>query len=695
MEMKYFGVLMVALLLVSPAGYAATGKSDGSGAESDRSSVEGPLRITSVWAEPDPQNPGNFVLYAEVLDGSLPAGMDNTIVSLKLTNPWTGALDDLGNIGYSAQNPAYINKNYYGVGLGQVYCGKKLKYQIRAQAINGVADSAPEVLAQGMLILDCPAIASTCPAKSPIKVNCNAIDSAAAQSREWTGADGCKYECDNSITNINTCPTKSTLKVSCDSADSAVRKWTGADGCKYECANSNQVMCPDTVPSCQGETELYKYTDANGCTIFGCRAITNGFSEVNAELSAEPHLVSVGETIKVVGTVSYEQDPRLDAKPGAKNFKVVLSMQTGYGATGGTVPGEPGAPVPSITPAAPVPSVSTQGAGPGKIRFSSADGWDNGIVGSTARAISEIFNKRDTSNTEAGNINSADGNPGRSNDDGSADQRRNAPGGVAAAVSADTSSVSQERTDYVTLNAGEKKSVEAYFAASTPGTKVVRMQVYEYTGAECPSFPGQAPGAPGSNRAAQCRDSYREVANAAIRVKVAGEMPPPIPTINPTVASAVIELRSGWNMVSVPVNSKVDMRSVSEKCNSASYAWRLTENGYVKDSVLAPGYGYWIKSTGACRYELSGNSATAGVAQLFAGWNLVGAPGNEVELSGYGGDCQVTAGPWHYTKNAATDSASPYSYSANLQPGKAYWLKVASACQLGIPSDEQPPVPPS
>jgi len=705
MEMKYFGVLLVALLLVSPAGYAATGKSSDSGMESDRSSATGPLRITSVWTEADPQNPGNFVLYAEVLDGALPARMENTIVTLKLTNPWNGALDDLGNIGYNAQNPAYINKNYYGVGLGQVYCGKKLKYQIRAQTISGAADSAAdantETLAQGMIILDCPAIAIACPTKSPIKVNCNAIDSAVAQAREWTGADGCKYECDNSITNINTCPTKSTLKVSCDSADSAVREWTGADGCKYECANSNQVMCPDTVPSCQGGTELYKYTDANGCTIFGCRAVNNGFSEVNAVLSTEPHLVSVGETIKAVGTVSYEQDPRLDAKPSAKKFKVVLSMQNGYGATSGTAPGAPvpsitpTEPVPSITPAAPVPSISTQGTASGEIRFSSVDGWDNGIVGSTARAISEIFNKRDTSNTEAGNINSADDNPGRSNDDDSTDPRRSAPGGVASAVSAGASSVSQERTDYVTLNAGEKKSVEAYFTASTPGTKVVRMQVYEYAGTECPSFPGQAAGAPGSRDAASCRDVYNEVANAAIRVKVAGEMPPPIPTVDPTVASAVIELRSGWNMVSVPINSKVDMRGVSEKCNSASYAWRLTENGYAKESVLVPGYGYWIKSTGACRYEVSGNSATTEIAQLFAGWNLVGAPGNEAELSSYAGNCQVTAGPWYYSKNAATDSASPYSYSANLQPGKAYWIKVAGACQLGIPSDEQPPVPPS
>jgi len=679
MEMKYFGVLLIAMLMVSPAGFATTSQ-PGNGAESDRSSATSPLRINRVWAEADPQNSGNYVLYAEVLDGSLPAKMGNTIVTLKLTNPWNGNLDDLGQIGYNAQNPAYANKDYYGVGLGQVYCGKKLKYQIKAQNINDAADTSVAAQAQGMLSIDCSTTTNACPTKSPIKVNCNAADSAMASAREWVGADGCKYMCDDSAIAVNTCPTKSTIKVSCNSADGTVRQWTGADGCKYKCADSNQVICPDAKTVCQGGTEEYKYTDANGCTIYGCRAAGNGFSEVKVDLTAEPQSASVGDTIKAVGTIAYAQDPRMDARPRAKTFKVVLSMESSYG---GSISGVP---VPgSIISGGPVPSVSTQGATPGEIRFSSTDGWDNGIISSATRAISGIFGSRGTNDPNVANA------PEGSNTDGSADPRRSSPGGsasggVAAAVSAGASSSSQERTDYITLNAGEKKSVEAYFTVNNPGAKVVRMHVYEYAGTDCPASAESATGAPG----APCRDVYKEVASTAANVLVGEEVPPPVPVM---VASAIIELSSGWNMVSVPVNSKVDMRSVSEKCNSASYAWRLTENGYAKENVLVPGYGYWIKSSGACRYEVSGGQATTQLAQLFAGWNLVGAPGNEAELSSYAGNCQVTAGPWHYSKSAAADS--PYSYSAKLQPGKAYWIKVAGACQLGIPSDEQPPVPPS
>ena len=77
---------------------------------------------------------------------------------------------------------------------------------------------------------------------------------------------------------------------------------------------------------------------------------------------------------------------------------------------------------------------------------------------------------------------------------------------------------------------------------------------------------------------------------------------------------------------------------------------------------------------------------------LFSGWNLVGAGGNDLSAVDSAGTCQITAGPWYYSKSSGS-SAGSYVYASTLSPGKAYWIKVPSACALD--SGDQPPAPPS
>ena len=226
----------------------------------------------------------------------------------------------------------------------------------------------------------------------------------------------------------------------------------------------------------------------------------------------------------------------------------------------------------------------------------------------------------------------------------------------------------QEKTEYAELRGSESATVVAYFTASTKGIKKATVEVYEPTG-----------GCVGGN----CPETYRLVASSFGYLKVSEKSQPP----NPPADKFTLNLKSGWNMVSNPSKDSIKVADIANACGTTTYAWKLTSNGYVKATSLESGVGYWLKGTRNCDYTLSIGSYGTEIANLFSGWNLVGAPGKGTALSDVAGNCAITAGPWHYTG----DSSNPYAYSANLDEGKAYWIKVSSACALSGSAPPQPP----
>ncbi|VVC01242.1 Uncharacterised protein [uncultured archaeon] len=249
-------------------------------------------------------------------------------------------------------------------------------------------------------------------------------------------------------------------------------------------------------------------------------------------------------------------------------------------------------------------------------------------------------------------------------------------------------SAGQERTDYITLAPGESTTLSAYFVARSAGTNTVTVRVYKVS-QSCPPTAASY-----SDRA--CRDGYVLVAQESATVAVSGDGTPPQPPSQPG-QKATVSLYQGWNMVSVPLNGKVDMGIVAEACGSPSYAWRLTSGGYVKDKTLVPGYGYWIKAGRDCEFGVEADAGSSfSLAKLFPGWNLVGAPDHEVAIADYAGTCSITSGPWYYSHVTSSATASPsYVYSSKLVPGQAYWIKVPDSCALGgAAAEDVPPQPP-
>ena len=512
------------------------------------------------------------------------------------------------------------------------------------------------------------------------------------------------------------CPAN-TIKVKCDGTETA-REWRGTDGCKYECATGDDVARAISI------TEANAGITASASS--SSSTSTNGF--VKIAIAATPQEAQVGGTVKVAGTVGFDS-PSTTAVAIEKKFKVEIKMtgmESGNSGPGSTSSGRSSddsvgstdddgtadqgrGDAPGATASTDDDGTADQGRGDIStsrarvISFKEAESGSSNsgrgsddFISATFKAVASIFGQSSDDSSDDG-IRQEDKNT----EDESSDDSRGRSGissstGVVTAVTASNSgSASQEVTEYIVLKNGESKDVVAYFKARTPGMKIVKMEVYESTGFDCP-----ANADPAATSAAPCRENFRKVAEASTKVRVRGEMPPPPPGTNNstggnvTVASGVIQMSSGWNMVSVPVMAKVSMQRVQEACGSQEFAWRLTANGYVKERTMVPGYGYWVKAGNDCKLDVSADSYARELAQLSSGWNLVGAPGQEVQVVSFKGNCDITAGPWHYDNPSTTSAANPYSLSSTLSPGKAYWIKVSSECQLGS-TEDIPPVPPA
>ena len=159
--------------------------------------------------------------------------------------------------------------------------------------------------------------------------------------------------------------------------------------------------------------------------------------------------------------------------------------------------------------------------------------------------------------------------------------------------------------------------------------------------------------------------------------------------ITPTNQKIALNLKKGWNQVSVPTGYSVSLSDIAQKCSVTSAWYYDTALGqYSAATTFGNGTaGAWMKAGSDCTYELDAPYASTWSVPLKAGWNMIGTPVSTVQFSDYAGNCQVTSGPWNYSP-----SAGQYAQSSMLEPGKGYWVNVAGACTLGA---NMPPGTPS
>ena len=151
------------------------------------------------------------------------------------------------------------------------------------------------------------------------------------------------------------------------------------------------------------------------------------------------------------------------------------------------------------------------------------------------------------------------------------------------------------------------------------------------------------------------------------------------------------KIKKGWNMLSSPAEttSGIDVMAIAQKCDVATNAWEYdAANGkYVVSTSIKP-KGAWLRANEDCEFEIDPPYTTRVRFALSAGWNIVGASGTATTLSSMSGNCKVTSGPWSYSP-----LTGQYSQSSTLEPTKAYWVKVASACTIESTGDVPPSAP--
>ncbi|MBN2478452.1 hypothetical protein JXB01_04140 [Candidatus Micrarchaeota archaeon] len=147
-----------------------------------------------------------------------------------------------------------------------------------------------------------------------------------------------------------------------------------------------------------------------------------------------------------------------------------------------------------------------------------------------------------------------------------------------------------------------------------------------------------------------------------------------------------IQLKEGWNLVSVPVD-RVYAWDITSDCNcfNYNYLWRYVKP-WAKDGYydhlreLNGGYAYWYKSDEVCSIKVSGvRYQPSEGRELTAGWNAIGGGELPMMIRQYLGECQIAAGPFYYDTESRSWKIPEDGY---IHPGVGYFVDISSKCNL-------------
>ena len=145
-----------------------------------------------------------------------------------------------------------------------------------------------------------------------------------------------------------------------------------------------------------------------------------------------------------------------------------------------------------------------------------------------------------------------------------------------------------------------------------------------------------------------------------------------------------LELKTGWNMVSVPVIlADNSVGSVFPSPPVAGiYAWDASTQAYYAPTKVEPEEGYWVAVTSDTSITVTGTPVTQWTSDMFAGWNMIGSVyGTNVDFSNPDDNPDNSVVGYVYWWNPFTKS---YEYTTTIEPGKGYWAAAIRACTLTL-----------
>ncbi|HLF15625.1 MAG TPA: hypothetical protein VI932_12130 [Bacteroidota bacterium] len=138
-----------------------------------------------------------------------------------------------------------------------------------------------------------------------------------------------------------------------------------------------------------------------------------------------------------------------------------------------------------------------------------------------------------------------------------------------------------------------------------------------------------------------------------------------------------VPVLAGWNMISLPL--EVDDPSkdaLFPTSTSNAFAYAPPPAGYISQTNILNGKGYWLKFSAPQDALITGMPITADTITLNQGWNLIGSISYPVRKSAI---IQSTGGL--ITSNYFEYVGPPLGYvpKDTLWPGRGYWVKASTA----------------
>ncbi len=147
-------------------------------------------------------------------------------------------------------------------------------------------------------------------------------------------------------------------------------------------------------------------------------------------------------------------------------------------------------------------------------------------------------------------------------------------------------------------------------------------------------------------------------------------------TVEPVI-SRTVELQSGWNLISLPLDCE-DRRTTSIFPGSVAFTF---ENCYIMSDSLKTGAGYWIKCDTASVVTITGDLILSDTIGVRTGWNMIGSLSDEMDISG------ITSVPAGILQSDYYCYDTLYYHVNRLEPGKGYWVKVSENGMLILKLD--------
>jgi len=143
-----------------------------------------------------------------------------------------------------------------------------------------------------------------------------------------------------------------------------------------------------------------------------------------------------------------------------------------------------------------------------------------------------------------------------------------------------------------------------------------------------------------------------------------------------------LSLKTGWNMVSVPVEADdMSVDSVFPDVE-AVYTWNPETKSYVMPDTIDCTLGYWVAVTSDRSFFVEGEPAEDGAWPVALGWNMIGSTyRSSVDYSDPSTDPPGNVEDFVYWWNPSTKS---YAFMRSLDCGKGHWAAATGDCDLAV-----------